>query len=196
MELEEVDGVPVIVFSFFDALGPYRKDFPMKCPSDPIRAQELDWTDNNTGKVYRVRIPSYGYNALVAGHTKGGNELHPDLFKPTRKTVNERDVADPPSLITFADGANGLKGRLSYGLCLQHAIPDTGQQRDKYGKPYDAWPFPAYDRHNGGANYVFFDGHVKWLPATDKRIWGFNPWDVPPAWLPNADYLTVTASRW
>ncbi len=46
------------------------------------------------------------------------------------------------------------------------------------------WPITNYDtdkRHNGGANYAFFDGHVKWLRVdatlSPKNLWTLDPTD-------------------
>ncbi len=32
-------------------------------------------------------------------------------------------------------------------------------------------------RHNGGANYLYYDGHVKWLRSTTRAMWSTNPYD-------------------
>ncbi len=68
---------------------------------------------------------------------------------------------------------------------------------------YDTWPgeaslvqsgagkyanegWIAYSRHNGGSNYIFFDGHVKWLHWSQARTYQFpdhtvrRPLSAPP----------------
>lgn len=41
--------------------------------------------------------------------------------------------------------------------------------RNGHGK-YSNQGWIAYDRHNGGANYVFYDGHVKWMRWSQARL--------------------------
>ncbi|BDI28143.1 hypothetical protein CCAX7_001940 [Capsulimonas corticalis] len=39
--------------------------------------------------------------------------------------------------------------------------------------PYDKQGWIAYDRHSGGSNYIFFDGHVKWMRWGQARTYQF-----------------------
>jgi prepilin-type processing-associated H-X9-DG protein len=41
------------------------------------------------------------------------------------------------------------------------------------GGQYAGQGWIAYDRHTGGANYVFYDGHVKWMRWGQARIYQY-----------------------
>ena len=88
---------------------------------------------------------------------------------------------DYPTLVpTFIDG-NGTQNTTSAGIKYRSPIflPQqnfTGWQgraaRLGYGQNYSTSgaSFPASTRHLEGANYAFFDGHVKWLKAPGQTL--------------------------
>lgn len=168
--------MPIQNLSIFTRLQSYGRGLPIKCPTDGERDFDYAFPD---GRSLRFNVPSYGYNVFIGGWERNTPAVDP---------MHEAKAAEPSSLITFADGVSGFKGRGRFGFCIQHPYPDDGSvQRDAYGAPQVGALFPAIDRHNNGANYVFFDGHVKWMPATDRSVWGRRVDDVPRAWLPNPE---------
>ena len=52
-----------------------------------------------------------------------------------------------------------LMAEYRYGSALKYTFTATNPTDGSYGG------FPVLDRHLGGSNYLFFDGHVKWLKS-------------------------------
>ncbi|MFQ6097156.1 MAG: prepilin-type N-terminal cleavage/methylation domain-containing protein [Armatimonadota bacterium] len=79
---------------------------------------------------------------------------------------------------------------------LDEAAPEADSYQYKGGLFNDA---PIYRglmtdaafRHNGGANALFADGHVKWLnePARQAGAFGPSAWDTLGLPLPRSDYV-------
>jgi prepilin-type N-terminal cleavage/methylation domain-containing protein/prepilin-type processing-associated H-X9-DG protein len=144
----EVDahGASEVLHMWFSSLDPYIKNAQVRwCPSDPDRSADSSlWG-------------SYLMNGLL---TVGGRPLHL-ADKPSEtilmaeraenwRNVDENDASDPYSPY--------------YDLCYDSWLPNGDWQQG-----ISAWP-PVYgdllldtDRHNGGANYGFLDGHAKWM---------------------------------
>lgn len=72
--------------------------------------------------------------------------------------LSDAAIQDPSGTIWVADSADG-----SYWV-------GSG---DTFVRPV---PYVDY-RHNEGFNALFYDGHAKWLQATNKAEWSINPDD-------------------
>jgi prepilin-type processing-associated H-X9-DG protein len=105
---------------------------------------------------------SYGYNAMLAYTNYGkldswGSNFTTDLGNGYYRYPKLPQMSNPSSLVYAGDGG-GYNGRIApaeeYNCYYKRAINDGAQ----------CWEVP--DRHNGGANYVFCDGHAKWLQAS------------------------------
>lgn len=193
------NNAPVSALSVFDLLSLYAKGLPTKCPTD----ENHDFTDSSgAGSVIRFTVPSYGYSIFVGGWQEDGWNL---------AVMHESRSVEPSSLVAFADGVylygSGREAQRYFGFAMQHAYPaqciparppppiypcagpDPDPTRGHRWRPSLGVPLPAHDRHGGGANYAFFDGHVKWLQSSAGNLLGTDPFNPLPsrAWLPNPD---------
>ena len=76
------------------------------------------------------------------------------------------------ALITLGDG-NGL-GTARYAV---KGLPANWRDAPRE-KSWNGTQSPWFERHKGGANYAFADGHVKWLRPEDAA--------APQLWKPNS----------
>ncbi len=72
----------------------------------------------------------------------------------------------------------------SYVILLTEQEPNTYVRWWNQGSSDKNYPW-KYDRHNGGCNYVFVDGHARW--ASGQR--------VPHTTWPSSDPPTIYATR-
>jgi prepilin-type processing-associated H-X9-DG protein len=133
-----------------EAVFLYIKDpYMYYCPVQPNLPQGESWRTTSPGSV----PTSLGYGAN-----------HDYVFPPPpRPTVFEKQIKNPAATILLAD-----QGDLRRGLFA----PIAGGGR---------WAVPIGNvalRHKDGANFVFVDGHVKWMKAGDA--WGKDDslWDL------------------
>ncbi|HAZ62666.1 MAG TPA: hypothetical protein DCZ72_03515 [Armatimonadetes bacterium] len=88
---------------------------------------------------------------------------------------------DNPANTIFA-GEGGNSGRLDVPWNQRLY---TYEVTYGYGPKNNAWEQP--DRHTGGSNYLFADGHVKWLKA--EEVYPFS--DLPAAWRAGMKYFAL-----
>lgn len=137
----------------------------------PATGPEFDWPTNRSPKGYPFPFNidtgtsrfSYGYNhwavANVSGYGLGG---------APGSEVPESRVLKPADMIAIGDSdGNGVAD----GDITFHRVPTpSGPQAS----------FPPGNRHKGGANIVFCDGHVewakqsKWIERTDEAARRWN----------------------
>lgn len=117
---------------------------------------------------------SYGANNNIG--TTTGNNLPSALSKYncTSMTVLLSEIRCPGSSITQSDimsldsPSTDGQGKLQPQDSAANWVNDNGQTG---GRPYvpwtganaAGWVYAIQGRHSNGANYVFLDGHVKWL---------------------------------
>ena len=114
-----------------------------------------------------------------------------------RPTMAELDM--PASTVMAGDG--GHAGRLAPPSYFQ-THTNRGGSTSKAPKGPSA-TYPGYwempDRHNGGSNYIFCDGHAKWLKDSTIYPPGMsrarNAADTKAAWKSQADYFGATAAE-
>ena len=108
---------------------------------------------------YHLRYMSYGYNFLATGI---------DVIDPHEDYTYRRDIntiKNPSYLIMVADsGPNRWQDPKESNVFIE---------RMRAG---GRWDFPVGDRHSGGANVLFFDGHISWylqdfLNDSDRSSW-------------------------
>jgi prepilin-type N-terminal cleavage/methylation domain-containing protein/prepilin-type processing-associated H-X9-DG protein len=82
----------------------------------------------------------------------------------TTKPVALSEIKRPAETISHAENADGASTNLA---------PDCyyviGHPANYAPAGYNAWCQFGMKRHNGGANYVFCDGHAKWLSISEAR---------------------------
>ena len=108
--------------------------------------------------------------------------LHPPGDNPTitsRIPIAMAQVNAPADTIAIAENADGSTGNRTPDC--QYAYGTTGAA---VSAGYDPWARLSLERHNGGSNFIFADGHSKWLnPNECKRRDGSplpsygNHWD-------------------
>ena len=154
-------------------MGGYRIDKVAVCPSYPKEyIQDDPWG-------------SYSYNGHISGMLIGWNQANPDDWSyigcdldlwstygsPSRWPAGGQMYVSWWAAIMRNDGDVSIKSQ----LCV---VADSADQDGSYGVMHDkvfhwsetmpisdGWnPADALvrDRHNGGANMAFYDGHVEW----------------------------------
>ncbi len=119
-------------------LMPYVKNTQLfGCPSDPD-----PW--NRGGGLYLSYIPNY--RMFPPG----------DTAVPT--PVKMAALTKPSETIMLAENADGSTGNLQPDC--QYAYGTNGPSASS---GYNRWARVSLERHNGGSNYAFADGHAKWL---------------------------------
>ncbi len=133
------------------------------CPSDPVSRTRTQATD--MGTYLRQELPelensppgtvaaqSYLLNSLLThisrqygqfNEARFDNESGADLIIMSERNARTTNV-DP------CDGSSGPMENIQDDYDVWNGAPQLKE-------------WIANDRHNGGANYVFVDGHVKWL---------------------------------
>ena len=119
-------------------LQPYIKNSGVfSCPSDP------DYPTVLSG--WRLSyIPNYN--------------LHPPLDQPTSRGYTLAEVTRPCDTISIAENADGSTGNLQ-PIC-QYTWGTSGAAASG---GYNQWARLSLGRHSEGSNFVFADGHVKWM---------------------------------
>ncbi len=144
----EVDqhGASTVLHMWWSALDPYIKNEQIRwCPSDPDRNRDPDlW-----GSYLMNGMLTAGSRSFNAAERPSETVLMAERAENWRN-VDENDPNDPTSPY--------------YDLCYDSWLPNGNWQDGD-----SAWP-PVYgellldtERHNGGSNYGFLDGHAKWM---------------------------------
>jgi prepilin-type processing-associated H-X9-DG protein/prepilin-type N-terminal cleavage/methylation domain-containing protein len=92
-------------------------------------------------KGYINKIDGYAFNIEIA--------TVPGFGITKEKIVNSSRIIYPSTTVCFAEAASTI-------TILQAPDPHKYHAQYPYGQPR------GWERHEGGANYVFCDGHVKW----------------------------------
>ncbi|NUP99721.1 MAG: prepilin-type N-terminal cleavage/methylation domain-containing protein [Armatimonadetes bacterium] len=99
------------------------------------------------------------YNLFPAG----------DAVPPTPIAMAQLTV--PAETIALAENADGSTGNLVPDC--QYAYGTTGAA---VSTGYNLWARLSLERHNGGSNYSFADGHVKWMNPNETKLRPSTRW--------------------
>lgn len=150
------------------------------CPND----QSPDPPVRGNPPVPGVRI-SYAANSNIGTYqgAGGGNNATPaitDLKNPA-KSIVLAEIVDPGQYLAPSDFSNGIADTPStngFGKPQPNWASTTNPGWACYNdignpglRPWvpttaGGWVLSEKGRHMNGANFVFFDGHAKWLPST------------------------------
>lgn len=147
----------VVETSWFFTMQPYIKSTQMlRCPSDAATtwASPQDWMNPAVvlmpDGVTRYRRASYALNGyLSAGNSNAG---HGGNFP------NLAEVQKPSSLIFLAESPPTFAGNYFHAH-VWNPPTSTSHWLVAENRPDDV----AYNRHLGGFNAAFLDGHTKWM---------------------------------
>jgi prepilin-type processing-associated H-X9-DG protein len=103
----------------------------------------------------RGRVTGYAYNQGLSFWNTNVSTVDGEL-RLSEAPTHDRDILYPAVTVAFFDA--------SFDRVFAYA-PDPNAGVTPY--PYDAQH--GWERHNGGANYLFCDGHVKWFRANQVR---------------------------
>jgi prepilin-type N-terminal cleavage/methylation domain-containing protein/prepilin-type processing-associated H-X9-DG protein len=157
--------------SWVYTMQPYLKSYEiLRCPSD----DSTNWTQPMPGRTV-VRVTSYTFNGFLAPATPTTRNPDP----APNPFANLAAVPSPASLIHLAESSKNFDENYFHAHIWSATTPthwDTVRN-----VPDDL----AIDRHSGGFNCAFLDGHAKW--ARWSQVWWQNPTAAPPIEKGNFD---------
>jgi prepilin-type N-terminal cleavage/methylation domain-containing protein/prepilin-type processing-associated H-X9-DG protein len=123
-------------------LMPYIKNADLfTCPSD-----NDPWSIG--GGIYLSYIPNY--------------RIHPPGDTSPLTPTKMAQLTRPAETIDIAENADGSTGNRQPDC--QYAWGTNGSSASS---GYNPWARVSLERHNGGSNYAFADGHAKWLSRNE-----------------------------
>ena len=151
--------------SYAEMLYPYTKSTQIySCPDGTIHYHNNGATNqicnpntygNNNG------VMDYGYNALTQFNTGNANGDHAN--NPIAS------VDQPTETILLVDGQGDIAGNHFYNVWT---TSETDVNGSFYGNQWngssDAQSYAPSNRHTDGANYLWYDGHVKFMKTSLK----------------------------
>ena len=191
--------IPKIKVHWSYVLQPYVKNERVfVCPSDPTPVTpKIPCTAGQTPTVdCDAQVPEYSYinnyNAIPAHDWIPPSESEFDkpasmiVLGERRNTMNDPNktkIGEQKGTSAFID-ASGKTGQICPGVTYRKATFDdvkTGLlPSNKNDNPEIVRV--KYDRHVGGANYAFFDGHAKWFRI--EQTLDPNNWQWGDKWYP------------
>lgn len=130
---------PQVYWRWYELLMPYTKNEQIFfCPSATNRLKTAD------GRIFG----NYSWNVEQL-YNRGGGWYGVGLF---RSIIDQSKNWNVSEVVAFFDTANGTSGDAS----APYLEPGGTTQREIFAA--------LSDRHNGGLNCAFLDGHVKFLP--------------------------------
>lgn len=114
----------------------------------------LSWNQNRTP----LSCPDMKRSIVKPTDMHTNPKVNPDFAFNSYLGLSNKDPKYPATTVLIADAPQGTWLLTDPDPCqtidAQHK-PDCDKQQEK-----------AYERHNGGADYAFVDGHVKWFKVS------------------------------
>jgi len=149
---------------WYDLLQPYAKSMQVfVCPSAGPAYGNSSYGWNISGTGHKNDWSGSGFGYIPAQPETPGNVLG----------VPQSLIQEPASTILAADpssNGNGVNGIYAVGYQTEQNMPVLHG-----GQPYSATAVTVTD-FSGGGNYLFADGHVKFLQA--NRTYCTSLWDI------------------
>jgi prepilin-type processing-associated H-X9-DG protein/prepilin-type N-terminal cleavage/methylation domain-containing protein len=145
---------PFYWFWFMDIQPYLRMKDVLPCPSDP---DPLEFQGYKFNYALNYQVPeNFDPNNIVEALNPPGPPLH--------------EIENPSNTIAMCDANN---------VCIHNIVCHTDQRELGYNDAicsqyYWLGPMRLEKRHNGGANFLFFDGHIKWLTRTRYGQWTYT----------------------
>jgi prepilin-type N-terminal cleavage/methylation domain-containing protein/prepilin-type processing-associated H-X9-DG protein len=151
----------------------------------PYLKSENVFTCPSVGVYTTVPPKAFAGWAIYAFNGYGANYLHVIQYGPgyaTGKTMGPKPLAGlarPAETIMIADGQGDKGWTAGMGWVALYCVLDPGPTWYAAEGLNKTWALA--DRHNGGGNYIFADGHVRWLRRdavingpreAGKDLWG------------------------
>jgi prepilin-type N-terminal cleavage/methylation domain-containing protein/prepilin-type processing-associated H-X9-DG protein len=163
-------------------MQPYIKNWAIfYCPDrSTVRGTCPDPMNNFKGNS---RCMGYGYNigsgCKVCGYGSGYWSKNDGLIRQLAKAdfhhfsgVSLSEVATPSTTFFYGDTNDDPHQTLVRDVMPGVQNPKN-PTKDVYGNPYEP------PRHSGGNNFVFVDGHARWLKFPGGTYTDGGPWVVP-----------------
>jgi prepilin-type processing-associated H-X9-DG protein len=164
--------MPVTPITWTVAVAPYYRDKRfLRCPDDT----STDWTNpyedgsqsesSTLGGQGNHRVSSYFLNLWLSG---------------ARIYGALENIKSPSKVIMLTESEDDLTRDHFHPMYWNRGDPITKHMRGYDPMMYDTWdrsrnrPYEiAVDRHNGGFNSVYMDGHARW--STWSQVWYQSP---------------------
>lgn len=157
------------------------------CPSSPL-SSGTGTTANQTYSHYQMTCDydldptCFGPNAVLSCSGRGF------VYKGVDFTLIDSMVRSPAECIFFTENPDctkrGSKQCVSYDarICPPQSLdPNHYKVNNNWANHVDVTSGDGDKRHNGGINFIFFDGHVKWMriqaTVSPKNLWTTNDYD-------------------
>jgi prepilin-type N-terminal cleavage/methylation domain-containing protein/prepilin-type processing-associated H-X9-DG protein len=158
-------------YSWVYTMQPYLKSTQiLRCPSD----DSDNWNQPAPGKT-TPRVTTYTFNGFLAPAVPSTRNPDP----APNPYANLAAVSTPASLICLAESSRNFNENYFHAHIWSATTPvhwDTARN-----VPDDL----SVDRHSGGFNATFLDGHARWLRW--NQVWWQNPAATPPIEKGNFD---------
>ena len=170
---------PELLYPFTKSLGVYKcpdsttqftNNDANNCLVNPITAGITGTCVAGTNQ-YGAGTTSYAYNSLIAPQSGNGGNCCSSIGTTASgnsdaANVKLSDVTSSADTIMMMDGKGGGGGTGFYNIWQGQ---DTDVSGNFYGQQWagnPANPNTPDNKHTNGANYLFYDGHVKWLHSS------------------------------
>ncbi len=172
-------------------IQPYVKSYQVFfCPDRPLTTNPNgDFCNPGSGTPQPVW--GYGYN-WSSGYGPGGNPhslwnqgdgcVMADTASGTLPGRSIAAVNFPAQFIILGDSADTPRQTLHTAVYDTRCNPSSGWNSD----------MPTGARHNGGNNFAFADGHVKWYKVNLTYVDPYNVGVTTPAVVPNRYWFSAT----